>query len=116
MLASDLTCFGCLSPGTARLLLDKRGRPYTTCIACGTRMFLPAFTPQLNGIALVEPLARAFVEEMGRDRAAYERAQERTSRFLAEVRARINGADALPPPGANGEAPGALLHSARKIA
>lgn len=116
MLASDLTCFGCLSPGTARLLLDKRGRPYTTCIACGTRMFLPAFSPQLNGIALLEPLARALVEEMGRDREAYQRNHQQVARFIVGVRAKINGADALPPPGASAEAPPGVILPAARIA
>jgi len=113
MLASDLTCFGCLSHGTARLLLDKRGRPYSTCIACGTRMFLPSFTPQLNGIALLEPEARALVERMARSPEEYTKAQERVGRFLAEVRARINGGDALPPPGASADAPRVILPATR---
>jgi hypothetical protein len=112
MLAHDLTCFGCLSPGTARLLLDKQGRPYLTCIGCGTRMFMPGFMPQLNGVALLEPLGRALVEDMARDRTVYDVNQQRVSRFISEIRAKMHG-DALPPPGAAATTPGGVILPAR---
>lgn len=33
-------CLYCLQPDSYEVRLDKRGRPYMTCIACGARTFL----------------------------------------------------------------------------
>jgi hypothetical protein len=87
-------CLFCLNPSGARLGLDKKGRPYVHCIACGARSFLPSFSPCLNGIAVLAPLAHAVLEEMGRDREAWERVHGQVATFLAQLRAQIAGARA----------------------
>ena len=44
-------CFFCLSSSSVVVKMDKRGRPYASCIACNARTFCP--TPQaLRGFKL----------------------------------------------------------------
>ena len=51
----DLTCAFCLSERSA-LRFDKKGRPYFSCGACGTRCFVPALREAVRHLAIVEPL------------------------------------------------------------
>jgi hypothetical protein len=108
MLLNDSSmCLFCLNANGARLGLDKKGRPYVHCIACGARSFLPSFTPCLNGIAILAPLALAVIEQMAKDRSAWERGHGQIATFLAKLRAQLaappaptetaNGADVLAP-------------------
>jgi hypothetical protein len=97
MLRESTICLWCLNPSTARIGLDKKGRPFVHCVGCGARCFLPSFAPCLNGVALLAPLARAIVDEMSTSREAYERAQQQVALLLAELRARVPGMTAPAP-------------------
>jgi hypothetical protein len=73
-------CFACLQE-TARLGLDKRGRPYLHCVACGSRQFFPQFDPCCRGLAILPPIVRACVDQLG-----WPEVQKRTAIQLAEMR------------------------------
>jgi hypothetical protein len=88
MLISDSPCLFCLNTSTARLGLDKKGRPFFHCVGCGARSFLPSFSPGLNGIALLTPFVRAISEEMATTREGYDRHSRTIASFLGEIRAR----------------------------
>ncbi len=91
MLLSDATpCFYCMNPGSARLGLDKKGRPYVHCVCCGARSFLPSFTPCLNGVAILGPLSLAIHDEMARNRDAWERRHSQIAAYIAGLRAQLN--------------------------
>lgn len=87
MLLNDQPCLFCLNLNTARLGLDKKGRPFVHCVGCGARSFLPSFSPCLNGVALLTPYARAIIEEMSESREAYDKGERAISTFLAQLRA-----------------------------
>jgi hypothetical protein len=87
MLLTDTACLFCLNPSTARLGLDKKGRPFFHCVGCGARSFLPSFSPCLNGVALLTPWVRAIVDEMATNRDDYERYQHTIAAFLAQLNA-----------------------------
>lgn len=40
MITEGGNCPFCLGVGTGNMKLDKRGAPYFTCFACGTRAFI----------------------------------------------------------------------------
>ena len=88
MLLNDCPCLFCLNTSTARLGLDKKGRPFFHCVGCGARSFLPSFSPALNGVALLTPFVRAIADEMATSRDAYERYSRTIATFLGELRAR----------------------------
>ncbi len=73
-------CFACLQEA-ARLGLDKRGRPYLHCVACGSRQFFPQFDPCCRGLAILPPVIRAHVTQLG-----WPEVQRRTTERLAEMR------------------------------
>jgi|HubBroStandDraft_1064217.scaffolds.fasta_scaffold556051_2 hypothetical protein len=87
MLLTDTACLFCLNPSTARLGLDKKGRPFFHCVGCGARSFLPSFSPCLNGVALLTPWVRAIVDEMTSSREHYEKYQRTIAAFLAQLNA-----------------------------
>ncbi len=87
LLLNDTACLFCMNPNTARLGLDKKGRPFLHCVGCGARCFLPSFSPCLNGIALLTPFVRALVDEMATSRADYERHQGTIAAFLTQLHA-----------------------------
>jgi hypothetical protein len=47
-------CLHCLTPDSARLRVDKKGRPFSTCGMCGTRAFIPT-SQGLRGLRLIAP-------------------------------------------------------------
>jgi|HubBroStandDraft_1064217.scaffolds.fasta_scaffold323005_2 hypothetical protein len=73
-------CFACLQDA-ARLGLDKRGRPYLHCVACGSRQFFPQFDPCCRGLAILPPLIHAHVAQLG-----WPEVTRRTAERLAEMR------------------------------
>jgi hypothetical protein len=86
-----------MNPNTARLGLDKKGRPFVHCVGCGARCFLPSFTPCLNGIALLTPFVRALVDEMSTNREDYEKHQRTIAALLAQLH--TQQAMSVPPTG-----------------
>lgn len=56
-------CVFCLNPRTARLGLDRKGRPYIHCSGCGARSFLPLYDC-LQGLAVIPPLVEAWMKEV----------------------------------------------------
>lgn len=90
MLLNDaMACFFCLNPGSARIGLDKKGRPYVHCACCGARSFLPSYSPCLHGVAVLGPLTRAIHEEMSRDVDEWERRTTQITSYLAALRAQL---------------------------
>jgi len=92
MLRESTVCLFCLNATAARIGLDKKGRPFFHCIACGVRAFLPSFSPCLNGVAILGPLARATADEMARDPAAWDAANAKVTALITEFRARARPA------------------------
>jgi hypothetical protein len=90
LLNDAVPCFYCMGPTSARLGLDKKGRPYVHCVCCGARSFLPAFTPCLHGLAILGPLSLAIHDEMARDRDAWERRHRQITTYLAALRAQVS--------------------------
>lgn len=89
-LLESTVCLFCMHASAARLGLDKKGRPYLHCVACGGRSFMPSFSPCLNGIAVLTPIARAVVEEIASDRVAWERFHGQVATLLADLRSRLH--------------------------
>jgi hypothetical protein len=87
LLLSETACLFCMNPNTARLGLDKKGRPFLHCVGCGARCFLPSFSPCLNGIALLTPYVRAIMDEMATSRGDYEKHHGTIAAFLAQLHA-----------------------------
>jgi hypothetical protein len=112
MLLSDQPCLFCMNLNTARLGLDKKGRPFMHCVGCGARSFLPSFSPCLNGVALLTPFARAIIEEMSESREAYDRHEREISTFLAQLRAQRTLEQTSSEP-ARAQASVATIHVAR---
>jgi len=83
-------CLFCMNDASSRLALDRRGRPFLHCCACGARAFLPSFTPCLNGVAVLTPYVRAIAHEMARDSQAYGRHEKTIVTFVNDLRTRIN--------------------------
>lgn len=85
----DLTCAFCLSERSA-LRFDKKGRPYFSCGACGTRCFVPALREAVRHLAIVEPLLHARVEQLAADaddaRCTHEREVAVSTAFASMMR------------------------------
>jgi hypothetical protein len=93
MQLSELPCMFCMSPDGAAILFDRRSRPYTKCLCCGARSFLPS-AHCLTGFALVLPVVRRMIEQMQGDAtiAAESRAQARS--FVEQLRVQLAPAPA----------------------
>lgn len=90
MIFDGRPCLFCMNDSTSRLALDRRGRPFLHCCACGARAFLPSFTPCLNGVAVLTPYVRAIAQEMARDSQAYSRHEKTIVTFVNDLRTRMN--------------------------
>lgn len=95
-LLESTICLFCLNPTGARIGLDKKGRPFMHCIGCGARCFLPNFAPCLNGIAVLTPIAHAILDEIARDKGAWEQFHGQIATLLAQLRAQMNAPVATP--------------------
>ncbi len=49
-----VVCLSCLTVDAARLRVDRRGRPYTRCTACGATTFMPT-SAGLRGLTYLAP-------------------------------------------------------------
>jgi hypothetical protein len=49
-----VVCLACLTADAARLRVDRRGRPYTRCMACGATTFMPS-AAGLRGLSYLAP-------------------------------------------------------------
>jgi hypothetical protein len=87
-------CLFCLNESASRLGLDKRGRPFLHCCACGARAFLPSFSPCLNGLAILTPLARAVAAEMASSQESWTRHRDTIADFLSGLRSQTVGGPA----------------------
>ncbi len=92
MFLRESFCVFCLNPRTARLGLDKKGRPYLHCAGCGARSFLPLYDC-LMGLAIIPPLVNAWMQEIPEESR---RAQ--FALLLAELKEKAQFATARPAP------------------
>ena len=90
MYLRDCACLFCLHPSSARLGLDKKSRPYTHCLACGARSFLPLFDC-LNGLAILPTLIAAW-----RETTDEETQRARLAVYLSDLRNRARVGAAAP--------------------
>jgi len=75
-------CLHCLTPDSAQLKLDKKGRPFTYCGMCGTRTFMHHVSA-LRGLRLIAPgLVETYQQVHGRLPQEDQEAQE----LLANMR------------------------------
>jgi len=58
------SCLHCLKEGTLVVRIDKRGRPWTNCSACGTRSFIHT-DAGLTGLRFLAPQLLSLIERMG---------------------------------------------------
>lgn len=57
---NTMVCFFCLNDQTAELRVDKKGRPYLSCMACGTRCFMP-HPSAMAGVRWLAPMVARLV-------------------------------------------------------
>jgi RNase P subunit RPR2 len=78
-IGDEMTCLFCLSPGaTMQVKLDRKGKPFFTCHACGTRAFTPSKHALKGPEVLWGPLTlRLKVADQAVGRALIEKAAER---------------------------------------
>lgn len=96
MLLESRPCLHCFNLTTAKLALDKKGKPFMSCVGCGARSFLPSFRPCLHGAAILTPIVQAIAEEMSQDARMYRRHQETVDSFIGGLQASIRGPSPLP--------------------
>ncbi|MFH1468733.1 MAG: hypothetical protein ABIO70_30365 [Pseudomonadota bacterium] len=68
----QVDCIHCLAPGMARLRYDRAGRPYTVCLACGTRSFMHC-REALAGVLSMAPRLAAILRQRGQTVEDYRR-------------------------------------------
>jgi len=107
MLLEPRPCLFCMNPATSRIALDKRGRPWIHCGACGTRAFLQSFSPALNGVAVLTPYLLVALDEM-KTREGYDLHARRIGAFLDGIHAQRQGLHA-PSPSPVVATPGVVL-------
>lgn len=77
----SLYCPHCLERAL-QLKLDRRGRPYSVCMGCSTRAFMPG-RYALTGLLRIQPLVEAAARNL-RDRSSDEY-QEKSRMLLEEL-------------------------------
>lgn len=91
MFLRECACLFCLHPSSARLGLDKKSRPYTHCLTCGARSFLPLYDC-LRGLAILPTLIEAW-----RETTDEETRRDRLAAYLSDLRVRARVGAAAPP-------------------
>lgn len=76
------SCSLCLTDNSVRMRLDKRGRPYLVCGACGSRTFMPS-AEALRGLVLLQPAVREFIQAI--KAAQLQQAQSTGLGFVREL-------------------------------
>jgi hypothetical protein len=108
MKTRDLVCLYCLAHASS-LRFDKKGRPYFTCGACGSRAFLVGLRDAVRSIALVQPLVAARVEEIEQDADARGRAATLEAQVANALRAHLRARPEAPAAEAAGGAVAAAV-------
>lgn len=75
-------CLHCLTPDSATLKLDKKGRPFTYCGMCGTRTFMHHVSG-LRGLRLIAP---GLVETYQRLHSQLHIEDEQAVELIAQMR------------------------------
>lgn len=85
--AASFACFFCLTAGSMRMRLDKKGRPYLRCGLCGTKSFLYEASA-LRGLMLWDSAVGQFIAQLQQtDLAASEQRGVEMVNQLAQERA-----------------------------
>lgn len=58
---ADISCLACLASKACSIRFDKKGRPYSVCLVCGTRTF-PKGRAALAGWALLPDMVESYYE------------------------------------------------------
>lgn len=109
MRTRDLVCVFCLARASA-LRFDRKGRPYFSCGACGSRAFLVALRDAVRTIALVQPLVEARVDEIEQDGDAGARAAALEAQVARALRAQLQARPEAPRDEANVDPHGKAVH------
>jgi hypothetical protein len=89
MASMDLAfgCPFCMGATSLDLKFDRKGRPYASCRACGTRAFLRG-EMAMNGLAIVSPLVQATSERMRTDSEYFDRMNAKVEQLRRMIRQR----------------------------
>ena len=84
-------CVFCATPDTARVGIDRRGRPYLVCGRCGARSFLPSRLC-LDGYGLIAPVLVDLMTAMRSNDTLRARAEAGHADLVAHVERAAAGA------------------------
>jgi transcription elongation factor Elf1 len=79
-----VACVFCATSDSARIGIDRRGRPYLVCGRCGARTFMPS-RMCLDGYGLLAPVLLDLMTAMRSNDALRLRAEEGHATLIAHV-------------------------------
>ncbi len=84
----SMPCLCCLGRDTVALKLDKKGRPYSTCWSCGSRIFMRG-RRGLRGLSVLAPTLvqvwETMVRDCGGDAQSVEERTDQAAREMVEA-------------------------------
>jgi hypothetical protein len=77
-------CVYCLTNNSAEVKFDKRGKPYTTCRACGSRSFFQSIHA-CRGLAVMPDLLEEAMKRRERDKDYCKEFDDKIAAMVAQV-------------------------------
>lgn len=88
-------CVYCLTGNSAEMRFDKRGKPYTTCRACGSRSFFQSIHA-CRGLAVMPELLEEAMRKRETDKAYCARFDSKIAAMVAQVTSALSAPAVLP--------------------
>ena len=88
-------CVYCLTNNSAEVKFDKRGKPYTTCRACGSRSFFQSIHA-CRGLAVMPDLLEEAMKRRERDKDYCKEFDDKIAAMVAQVSGLLAAPAAIP--------------------
>lgn len=107
-------CIYCLTGNSAEVRFDKRGKPYTTCRACGSRSFFQSIHA-CRGLAVMPELLEEAMRKRETDRDYCTQFDAKIAAMVSQVTSALSAPAVMPQPSIAGSMNRPLMEQFKEV-